>query len=93
MKAGRVLPPALAGITLLLLVCNVLPASGLKHRLQAERNRLRREISVERSRALRLTREIDALQNDAFVIERAAVELWNALPEGAHAWDHAVPGE
>ena len=87
MKAGRYLPHLLAGATLLLLVCNVLPASRLKHRLQAERNQKLRDLREESGRAQRLAEEVAGLRDDPFVLERALVEAWRIAPEGAHAWD------
>jgi uncharacterized protein YlxW (UPF0749 family) len=86
-RAGRFLAPLLAGVTILLLVCNVVPASTRRHRLQEEHLELVRELRREQARSEQLAAEIEALQNDPFVLERALIETWNEAPEGAMEWD------
>jgi len=88
-RAGQFLAPLLAGVTILLLICNVLPASTRRHRLVSDHRQLVRELAVERARAQRLLAEIDALKNDPFVLERVLVETWNEVPAGALEWDDA----
>ena len=87
MRAGRFLAPLLAGVTILLLVCNVVPASTRRHRLEEEHRELVRELRQEKVRSERLAAEIEALENDPFVLERALIETWNEAPEGAMEWD------
>lgn len=89
MRAGRFLAPLLAGVTILLLACNVVPASNRRHRLLSDHRQLLKELAQEKARAQRLTAEIHALENDPFVLERVLVETWNEVPEGAMAWDDA----
>ena len=89
MRAGQLLAPLLAGVTILLLICNVLPASTRRHRLLSEHSQLVQELALEKARSQRLIAEIDALETDPFVLERVLVETWNEVPEGAVAWDDA----
>jgi len=89
LKFHRILPPLLAGATLILLASNALPTVLRKHRLQRERHRLVKELRLEQERSARLRAEIEALRGDPFYLERVALETWGGTPSGAVRWDAA----
>ncbi len=80
-------PPLLAGATLILLGANALPTVHRKHTLQRERIRLEREIEVGVTHNRKLVLQIRALRDDPFYVERKLVETWEALPQGAVLFD------
>ena len=83
MRATRFLPALLAGMTLVMLFGNALPAAQRKHRLQIEEHKLLRERGAEFRRGNRLAAERAALQGDAFYQERTYSETWATIPTGA----------
>ena len=83
MRTSRLLPPFLAGATLVLLGANALPTSLRKKRLIEKTAVLRQELRHEEERRERLEAEIAALRNDPFYIERVFVETWRTTPAGA----------
>ena len=89
MKASRVLPPVLAGMTLLLLGANAVPSMQRKQLLREERRRLERELKREEREGARVLAEVDALVHDPFYVERVLVETWHGVPQGATPF--AVP--
>ena len=83
MKAARAVPPLLAGATLILLCSNALPTVHRRHRLLEERNRVQQELREGDLENVRLMREIRALRDDPFYVERLLVRTWRERPEGS----------
>ena len=83
MNAARCLPVLLAGITLIVLLGNALPAAHRKHRLQREERRLLGDYRDEARRHDRLLAERAALQDDPFYLERLYTRTWAKTPDGA----------
>ena len=87
MRAARFSAPLLAAATLILLAANAWPTIQRKHLLIRERQRLSDHLASERARGDQLSAEIDALQNDPFVIERVYVETWRKDPAGTERFE------
>ena len=83
MNAAKILPPVFAGMTLVLLATNALPAGRQRQRLREEERRLETILQLERGRGQALRSEVEALRQDPFVLERWLVETWKGVPQGA----------
>ena len=83
MNAAKILPPVFAGMTLVLLATNALPAGRQRQRLREEERRLEAILQLERERGQALRSEVEALRQDPFVLERWLVETWKGVPQGA----------
>ena len=86
MKAARLLPPLLAGATVILLGANAFPTVQRRHRLMQEKNRLVHELREERARGRILREHVDAIENDRFYLQRMFAETWRGIPRGAIEW-------
>ena len=93
MTPTRFLPFLLAGMTLIVLFANALPAAQRKHRLQIEQRELLEEFREGAELQQHLVAEIEALRNDPFYIERVCAETWHVAPEGAIALDAVLNPE
>ena len=91
MRAQNLLPAVLAGATLILLGANAIPTTVRKKRLEKELHRMSRKLEREHERGAQLKAEIDALEHDAFYLERTLIETWNGIPEGALPWTTPDP--
>jgi len=89
-RFARVLPPLLAGATIVLLAANALPASMRRHALQRELRRMQERIRCAEDENARLREELQAIREDPFVLERFACEAWNLLPPGTVRYRDAV---
>ncbi|MEM8886239.1 MAG: hypothetical protein AAGD14_19425 [Planctomycetota bacterium] len=83
MNATRLLPFLLAGMTLVVLFANALPAAQHKHRLQKEERELVEAYREARDRQVHLAAEAHALRHDPFYVERVVAETWCVSPDGA----------
>ena len=83
MNAAKILPPVFAGMTLVLLASNAVPASQQRQRLREEERKLEAILQLERERGQALRAELEALRQDPFVLERWLVETWKGIPQGA----------
>jgi hypothetical protein len=82
-NAAKILPPVFAGMTLVLLTTNAVPAGRQRQRLKEEEQRLEAALQLEHERGRTLRAELEALQHDPFVLERWLVETWKGVPQGA----------
>lgn len=83
MNAAKILPPVFAGMTLVLLATNAVPAGRQRQRLREEERKLGAILQLERERGQALRAELEALRQDPFVLERWLIETWKGVPQGA----------